>query len=520
MALTCKIALSKFNWVSSGNCHVVGFAWFNSAYFDGQGFAKLVADQSLSFEKFSAFAAGLNGQFSVLIANESEIWAFCSQTWSFPLFYRHANTLAEITDEPSSLLTQHVKVNPDSFASRYFTIFGVTPANQTLLHKVFQVLPAELIKISANKTERFSIGINDDETHSEEQITPEDAYQKISRVFERHLSVFANRLVLLPLTRGYDSRLLACLLKKYDYKNVVCATWGRNNNIELATAKRVADSLGFPHVFIDYSEEVKHGFTTEKVFSDYIGYAGHYSSMPYLQDYFAVRKLKAEGIIDDKTIVMPGHPGDFLRGSHLEPRYQNASIESLTTGIIEKFGSALPIQRNERNELKGFIAENFFDSRKPLWNRFETWDLIERQSKFIGNSVSVFSFFGIDARMPLFDNEMLGFFKCLSFEQKSGAAFYNSTLENYFFKPFNVAFDLKDSKVKSPAFPRIKKAIIELVPRKLKEMYYPVNDAICYREITAELLTSAENFVPKHPVKPHSYNAYIIQWYLNYLKSM
>ena len=51
MALTCKIALSKFNWVSSGNCHVVGFAWFNSAYFDGQGFdvRAVVPDLRLPF---------------------------------------------------------------------------------------------------------------------------------------------------------------------------------------------------------------------------------------------------------------------------------------------------------------------------------------------------------------------------------------------------------------------------------------------------------------------------------------
>jgi asparagine synthase (glutamine-hydrolysing) len=522
MALIPKIKLSKFKWISTDKCNVTGFAWYKGDYFEGEDFAILIHKNSESFENFKNTATLLNGQFSIVIVGTHEVWAVCSQIWSYPLFYQILNSELVLADDPGKIIDEQKVSLFDPFSELYFYVFGVTPTHFTLVKDLFQVRPGEIVKFCENKIEKHSIRIKPD-SHRNQSVSladPENLHQLLMNVFERHFNEIKNRKVLLPLTRGYDSRLLACLLKVFGHNNVICSTWGRANNIELATAKKVADQLGFSHIFVDYSKVVKKGFVTDELFKDYIRYTGHLSSMPYLQDYFAVKKLKEDGLIDNQTVVLPGHPGDFLRGSHLESDFNSLSTDKLTSRIISKFGSSLPVSGKAKKSIQNVIAENFFaDELQSNLKGFEHWDLEERQCKFVGNSVSVFSFFGMESRMPLFDNEALQFFENLSFEQKMGAVFYNSTLEKCFFHSNKVDFDLKPVNNIKPALSEIKEVLVKLTPSVLKKWYYPVNDTIFYREITEELINSDGSSRFKSPNKPHFYNSYIIQWYLNFIKS-
>jgi len=99
------------------------------------------------------------------------------------------------------------------------------------------------------------------------------------------------------------------------------------------------------------------------------------------------------------------------------------------------------------------------------------------------------------------------------------ANFYNSTLEQKFFAPLLVSFDLKQVPAKTGSFKNLKKLIVKLSPRLIKKMYYPTYDPIFYREITSELMRNHRKKEFRHPLKPHFYNAYLIQWYYNYVES-
>jgi asparagine synthase (glutamine-hydrolysing) len=523
MAFTLKNTLEKYIWVNDENTHVTGFTWLNGVYTSGASFLKVIREVSTAFETFKNFAMQLNGQFAIVVLKESEKWAVCSHTWSFPLFYTHYNNNNFFSDDPQNLLTGESEKKSQAFPALYFLAFGVTPGNSTLKNKIFQVQPGEILRLGQNKTESFSIFPNEGQNSStvSGKVGDAELQHHLLDVFEKQYSYLKDKQVLLPLTRGYDSRLIGCLLKEFGHRDVICATWGRAQNNEVETARKVASQLGYKHIFIDYSQEVPDNFVHTHEFEDYVNYSGHFSSMPFLQDYFAIQALKNKKIIDHKTIALPGHPGDFLRGSHLDSKMTTNNTGYLISKIMSAFGSSFPFRSSEKKQIRKFLLETFFATQPAgeMWKNYEQWDYSERQCKFIGNSSGVYSFFGLDFFMPLFDLDLILFFSHVPFKQKLGAVLYNRTLENYFFKTHKVDFDLKLPATDGRIFNPLKNNLIKIAPQTLKKWHYPMKDPIFYHEITRILKGSDKSFNFKPPLKPNSYNSYIIQWYLQHIEN-
>ncbi len=523
MAFTLKNTFENYRWVTEKNIFVTGFTWLAEEYISGELFIKAISENSASFESFKIFAGQLNGQFAIVVFNETDTWAVCSHTWSYPLFYRFDNNNVYFSDNPKKLLSDKKEKETLSFSKLYFLAFGVTPGNTTLKKGIFQVQPGEILRLGQNNTESFKIFTSavQNKTTEKAEIKETDLHHILLNVFEKQYKCLKDKQVLLPLTRGYDSRLLGCLLKEFGHRNVICATWGRHQNSEQETARKVAGQLGYDHIFVDYSQEVPNGFSHTKEFESFIGYSGHFSSMPFLQDYFAIRTLKNKKIIDNQTVALPGHPGDFLRGSHLDSKMADNDTSYMISKIIDAFGSSFPLRTEQEKRIREHISQTFFSQKdESLWSNYENWDYEERQCKFIGNSTLVFPFFGLEFLMPLFDLKILRFFQKVPFKQKLGAKLYNHTLETFFFKKHRVNFDLKSSENDGVKLNPLKNKLLKTIPHTIKKWYYPVEDPIFYHEITSELKASEKKFSYKHPLKPHRYNSYIIQWYLQYIEKL
>jgi asparagine synthase (glutamine-hydrolysing) len=68
-------------------------------------------------------------------------------------------------------------------------------------------------------------------------------------------------------------------------------------------------------------------------------------------------------------------------------------------------------------------------------------------------------------------------------------------------------------------FNPLKNNLIKIAPQTLKKWHYPMKDPIFYHEITRILKGSDKSFNFKPPLKPNSYNSYIIQWYLQHIEN-
>ncbi|MDI2587661.1 asparagine synthase-related protein [Psychrobacillus sp. NEAU-3TGS] len=75
------------------------------------------------------------------------------------------------------------------------------------------------------------------------------------RVFQRLIDSLEGRPAILPLSGGYDSRLIAVMLKRLGYENVICFTYGLCSNWEVKISKMVAEQLGFKWIFVPYEKK-------------------------------------------------------------------------------------------------------------------------------------------------------------------------------------------------------------------------------------------------------------------------
>ena len=149
------------------------------------------------------------------------------------------------------------------------------------------------------------------------------------------------------------------------------------------------------------------------------------------------------------------------------------------------------------------------------WKIFESWDQKERQAKFIVNSAKVYSFFGYDYSLPLFDNELTDFFSALPFSLKFNKNLYDFVLKEHVFSKYKL--NLKNELNPLPsqkALQSVKERIKELFPYRIREWFISHESVILYDEITRLMIDEIDPSNLIIPKQSNYYNSYITQWYL------
>jgi asparagine synthase (glutamine-hydrolysing) len=510
-----------FSWFSKNDVHFKGYFWNNSGeLFENEKAVGYFQDISTQSE-LTEVIKNVNGLFAVVIKKNQCIYAATDRIRTFPLFYSIQNGEFTISDNTSYFLkTRENNIIRDAAAREYLSLGFVTGCD-TLLTDVFQVEAGQVLTFdnsnnTLSKFSYFTYGTN--EINSENEIVLNDKLNDIvERVTERLVKQLKGRPVAIPLSGGYDSRLIALMLKKAKYPNVICYTFGRKGNPELENSQKAATTLGFPWCFVDYLDISLNEYYESQQFNEYYQYAANHSSMYHLMEYFALNYLKEKNIITADHVVIPGHSGDFLGGSHLNSSLKgNLSLDKIATNLVLKNFSFKPLSLKElktyKHNIKNSLVDGFFSH-----SIFEAWDMKERQAKFIVNACRVYEFYGHEFMLPLWDNELMEFFKVLPFEKKIFKRFYNDFLKSYFESyHLNFKHELQPSK-KTYRKQQIKDKIIKWFPFVKRLKSASIYDSNCYYEITQPMKKILEkNNIPDY--QNSLPGSILVNWYVNKVK--
>ena len=173
------------------------------------------------------------------------------------------------------------------------------------------------------------------------------------------------RQVIVPLSGGYDSRLIIAMLYRLNYKNIICYTIGDENSEEVEIAKAVAKSLGFKHYCIDNTlMATKCDLSKMLNFWTIVSMSDNYVTK-YGRSIFSVKWLKENGIAESDAVFVPGHSGDCLAGSHSSKNH------------ITKHSTAPYIA------IKVIEDQSFLGRNKELQNKITK--LLQRRRKHLGH---------------------------------------------------------------------------------------------------------------------------------------
>ncbi|OAA26590.1 hypothetical protein AT15_06430 [Kosmotoga arenicorallina S304] len=360
--------------------------------------------------------------------------------------------------------------------------FGYVLGNNTLIDDFRQIIPGQ--KMIINNYGKI-INTSDEYknlpriTNLSETEFEENFFKTLMKVFEQALYFSEGKRILIPLSGGYDSRLIACILKELNVNNVVCVSYGvpGTGNVETDISEEVARRLGYEWVYISYDfKKLRKSMRSQK-FTDYLISTHNFSSLPHIQEFLAFEEIEKH-FGNEEFIIAPGHSADFSAGSHLTALVEKAQktrhLEDVFDAIVAKHFvlRKLPIPETIKIDLMNTLVEfsNYIDEPYRI---FEVWDWYERQAKFIVNSIRLYEFFGHCWWLPFWDKRFIDFWMSVPFEHKLGKKLYDRFVQKIFEK-HDVNFDIS-SKTTNTFKKKTESLIIKLlgggIGRKLRELY-------------------------------------------------
>lgn len=440
------------HWSSASGTHLQclakGFAFKDGIHYSQEKLASLFIQilsdipEAECTDRILALLSELNGTFAVVLRHNQWLFATVDRVRSTPLFYGLRSDEIHLSDDADCIKVQVGDAMPNPVSIKEFMLTGYVTGSDTLFPNIKQLQAGECLwcKIVSGRlqvtTHRYYRWLHGDYFEATKEELCEAMDRMHLRVFERLLRSVNGRTIVVPLSGGYDSRLIVTMLKRLEYENTIVFSYGHPDNKESMTSKAIAASLGFQWEFVPYSKELWHKWYRTEDWAHYFPYSHRYCSLPHLQDWPAVWALNQECRIPENSIFVPGHSADMPAGSRsvsLPELYeQQPFAEDLVIDAIVRLHYSLSDWPKEDDESYHILRTKI---RCTLGNlrdypdnasAFEYWDTAERQAKFIINSVRVYEFWDHGWALPFWDNEFLDFWSRVPLNYRRRKTLYNT----------------------------------------------------------------------------------------------
>lgn len=430
------------NWHQSASPegYVRGTAFLKEACLKDADLTNQLPIASASNKQWKNTLLSLNGFFSVVCFGQNGLVAAVDRIRSIPIFYGKADGRVYLSDNAEWVRQQVGDKEMDPVARDEFQLAGYVTGQEMLFPNVKQLQAGELLRITLSGSEpqietyRYYWFTHTEPSEWDEPTLREELDRVTETSIKRLIKYADGRQIVVPLSGGYDSRLIVTMLKRLGYYNILAFTYGVPGNKESEYSRKVADALGIKWHFVEYSKELWHQAWQTDERWQYQKWASGWNSIPHVQDWPAVKRMKQEKAIDPNCVFAPGHSGDFVAGSHLPSiAFDSRSFneEDLSNAIFERHYSLAPLaylaQKDKRfwkNRALSTAEKIRIDNNHDFADGFEKWDWQERQAKFICNSVRVYEFFGYDWWMPQWDAEFMAFWESVPLRLREGRKWY------------------------------------------------------------------------------------------------
>ncbi|QZP38243.1 asparagine synthase C-terminal domain-containing protein [Halobaculum magnesiiphilum] len=429
MDITCKFTSSVEEYEGT---KLIGFCQWRQC----------VDESNLPIEAFSKattrpevkdVARSVTGFFSVLTPIDDGWCIAADYINSYPIYYVSTTGPIHLTDSQEHAIQELSNTEFDTVSTAEYRTASYVTGPQTLLKGVSQSQAGEIIHLSPSGIDKeryfnFEYGNQHDRTFEHVHRNWEIC---ISRLIE-----YANgRPIWVPLSAGFDSRYIVTALAEMGYPNLNSFSWSsRPQQDEHLTAERVARSLGVEHHHWEPSHEdwrrIYRSSGREELDNQL-----WLSSVPVLREWGAVRELANQGTVPENSVIVPGHSGDMIAGSHLSdvalsPPVSEREVIDEILRIHYRYNA---IDQTQEEHIRERIRDVIQFGGGPLTQALEAverFDWRERQAKWITAATKTHGQTGLDWWLPFWDAECVDFWLDTSFKQRSGRRFQRKAVQD------------------------------------------------------------------------------------------
>jgi asparagine synthase (glutamine-hydrolysing) len=464
-------------WYIFGRTFIQGNAFLDGRLLDEAEISKLVSS-SKRVDDFISLLKRFNGFYAIVHEGDNKLFAAVDRRRSIPLFYSLKDNELNISNDPHWIRKRIGDNEIDELSATEFSLVGFVTGKDTLYPHVKQLGPGEVLcvvdtldgpDISFMHYYRYNPG--NYHANSGEKILA-DLDRVLLNVFKRLVRWADGRTIIVPLSGGYDSKLVVLMLKRLDYNNIITFSYGKPGNQQSEISREVASSLGIRWEFVPYSNESWYRWFHSEEFRKYCHMANGLCSVPHIQEWPAVWELRKQGLIPEKSVFVTGGGVNDLDGmpyfdsmdskaiysvrslllsgsSRLDPSdnwssdsnhaFEENPIngENVIDLIYKKRYCMLNLPQHEKSpelklkeKIKMIVGLDNSFSGKPIFHIPELWDVQEIDIKLFANSVRTFEFWGYKWWLPLWDSELVDFWSRLRVEDKLEKNLYKTYVNN------------------------------------------------------------------------------------------
>ena len=409
-------------WVRGDDTTVRGTAFDDGERYD----AAALHDRFAGVDTVDAVrraVESLDGFYAVVRVVDGTVVAATDHVRSVPLFY--APDLGVVSDSARWLRERLDAPSMDAVAeAEYLTTTYVT-GNETLYPGIRTLRAGELLVLDASgtvRTERhwtYAPRASADDpasTPTDRLVALDDA---LVAAFERCLAVADGRPVAVPLSGGYDSRLVASMLVRLGYDDVRTFTYGQADCADVRVAEVVAANLGLPWRRVEYTPDDWFRWFNSAERAAYYERADDFDAIPNLGAWPAVGELLDDGWLPEDALVVPGQtvveiadhlPNRLLADEATGGGTASADAGDVTTDdFVESVLDRHYVHWNRDAELDRTFAARIRSvvdglcDPTDLTSAYASWEWQERQAKFLCSDGRIYDHWGLDWWFPLWD---------------------------------------------------------------------------------------------------------------------
>jgi len=382
-ALRCCLVLDGVEgprwWQAShGACtaYARGAAFWNGWWYSESQLAQLIARTAggaaaqgkAASQVLAAMLPELNGFWAcyVELANGEAI-AAVDRLRSIPLFYC-TRPDGCLQFAPEVRLTWQPAKEPGTRAEAEleFLLGGLVTGQDTLRAGVHQLEPGEMVCCEAGRLhrKRYYRFCSENIRFEGQETLQRELGERLHAVFSRLVGVLAGRRVVVPLSGGVDSRLIAGLLKYHGHDNLVALGYGRPDNPESQVARQVAEALEIPWVFVPYEQGRWYELLSSPDGERLSAYAGQQASLPHLQDYQAVHQQWSpqRSASGERVVIVPGIEAMITGQAHPARPYPEppaCNLRRLVRRVMDSRFDFWPVRRRLRKTIEQRLRAYF-----------------------------------------------------------------------------------------------------------------------------------------------------------------
>jgi asparagine synthase (glutamine-hydrolysing) len=387
--------------------------------------------------------------FSIIAESETQIIAAVDRIRAFPVFYSANNSKKLVSNSARKLQDLLGLYKEDKKSVLEFTMAGYVSGNRTMFKGIFQIIPGQCLFINKKENsiqlKRYYLFFSKIHTYKSKS----ELIKKLNSIHDSLIKGIIDRAsgrpIWVPLSGGWDSRLIVSKLAQFKCPNVQTFSYGAANDYESKLAKKVSSCLGLPWFKVDISRKQFKDYFWSIDRKKYFEFSDGLSTLPFVQDSHVIGWLLDTGRMPKDAILVNGQSGDFITGGHMRPEHFEESIsrEQLIDFLLNTHYSMWRELHKEQNisvirKRISEVIDNFHVDMGVDGYMAACWEWQERQCKFVVNGQKAYEFYKLDWEMPLWMPEYMDFWKKIPWKYLEDQNLYKECLRiNGFRDVFN-----------------------------------------------------------------------------------